>query len=143
MATGFEFFEGSATEGTLGPRVTIRKGGQLILTQAAIDLMGEGTTHVQVGFNLETKAIGIRAADEDTKGRYRLRQQKSSACLLVDGKRLFALHGMEVAKAHTVDAEEFGDGIIGFHLAGAAKVKANGPNGAKPAARSKSSRSAS
>ena len=143
MANGFEFFEGSATEGTLSPRVTIRKGGHLVLTQAAVDLMGEGTTHVQVGFNPETKAIGIRAADDDTKGRYRLRQQKSSARLLVDGKRLFALHGIEVEKAHTVDAEDFGDGIIGFHLADAAEVKPNGADGTKPAARSKSSRSAS
>ncbi len=79
MANGFEFFEGSATEGTFSPRVTIRKGGQLVLTQAAVDLLGEGTTHVQVGFNPETKAIGIRAAEENAKGRYRLRQQKSRA----------------------------------------------------------------
>ncbi len=44
MSNGFDFFEGSATEGILSPRVTIRKGGQLVLTQAAVDLMGEGTT---------------------------------------------------------------------------------------------------
>lgn len=143
MANGFDFFEGSATEGTLSPRVTIRKGGQLVLTQAAVDLMGEGTSHVQVGFNPETKAIGIRAAEEGIQGRYRLRQQKSSARLLVDGKRIFALHGIEVEKAHTVDAEDFGDGIIGFHLADAAKVKTNGASGTRPAARSKSSRSSS
>lgn len=143
MSNGFDFFEGSATEGTLSPRVTIRKGGQLVLTQAAVDLMGEGTTHVQVGFNPETKAIGIRAADEDANGRYRLRKQKSSARLLVDGKRLFALHDIEVEKAHTVDAEDFGNGIIGFHLADGAKVKTNGTNGTKSVARSKSSRSAS
>jgi len=143
MASGFEFFEGSATEGTLSTRVTVRKGGQFVLTQAAVNLLGEGTTHVQVGFNPETRAIGIRAAEDETKGRYRLRQQKNSARLLVDGKRLFALHGIEVEKAHTVDAEDFGDGIIGFHLADAAKVKSNGAKATKPAARSKSSRSAS
>ncbi len=72
-----------------------------------------------------------------------MRQQKNSARLLVDGKRLFALHGIAVEKAHTVDAEDFGDGIIGFHLAEPVAAPSNGSSGAKPAARSKSPRDAS
>lgn len=34
-------------------------------------------THAQVGFNPETRAIGIRAADASVQARYRLRQQST------------------------------------------------------------------
>ncbi len=79
-------------------------------------MLGEGVEAVQVGFNPETRAIGIRAADEATQGRYRLRAQGHGTRRLVDGKRLFALHGVTIEKAQTFDAEDFGDGIVGVML---------------------------
>ncbi len=59
---GFEFFEGTTSTSSTTPRVTVRRAGQLILTQAAVDLLGDGVTHVQLGYNPKTKAVGIRPA---------------------------------------------------------------------------------
>lgn len=112
----FEFYEGAKTDGATKAQVTVRKGGQLVLTQAAVAMLGEGATHVQVGYDPDSRAIGIRAADEATQGRYRLRAQGTSGRRLVDGKRLFALHGIEMDRAQTFDAEDFGDGIVGVTL---------------------------
>ena len=116
MNNGFEFFEGIASENSTAPKVTVRRGGVLVLTQAAVDMLGEGVTHIQLGFNEKTKAVGIRAAAEDAKGRYLLRAQKNGASRLVDGKRFFAHQGVALETARRFDAEAFGDGIIGFHL---------------------------
>ena len=116
MNNGFEFFEGIASENSAAPKVTVRRGGVLVLTQAAVDMLGDGITHVQLGFNEKTKAVGIRPAAEDTKGRYLLRPQKNGASRLVDGKRFFAHQGVALETARRFDVEEFGDGIVGFHL---------------------------
>lgn len=35
---------------------------------------------------------------------------------MVNGKRLFALHGLTVGAAESFDVEDFGDGVIGFRL---------------------------
>ena len=96
MTTGFEFFEGAATVSTTAPRITVRRTGQLVLTQAAVAMLGEGATHVQIGYNEKTKAVGIRSVPEDAKGRYRLRSQTNGVSFLVDGKRFFAHHGLSV-----------------------------------------------
>ena len=116
MSTDFEFFEGTATENSTAPKVTVRSGGQLVLTQAAVAMLGEGATHVQLGFNPKTKAVGIRPAPEEGKGRYLLRAQKNSASRLIDGKRFFAHQGVALEKVRRFDVQEFGGGIIGFHL---------------------------
>jgi hypothetical protein len=117
MANGFSFYEGTTTENT-SPRITVRKGGQLVLTRGAVDMLGEGVGHVQVGFNAKTKVVGIRAAGEDAKGRYRLRPQGSNGLHLVTGKRFFTHYGLDVSKARTFEAEKIEDGLIGFSLAG-------------------------
>ena len=124
MANGFNFYEGAKTDSETTAQVTVRKGGQLVLTQAAVAMLGEGVEAVQVGFNPETRAIGIRAADETTQGRYRLRAQGSGTRRLVDGKRLFALNGVTIEKAQTFDAEDFGDGIVGVTLPATAPAQA-------------------
>jgi hypothetical protein len=117
MANGFSFYEGTTTENT-SPRITVRKGGQLVLTRGAVDMLGEGVEHVQVGYNAKTQVVGIRAAGEDAKGRYRLRPQGSNGLHLVTGKRFFAHYGLDVSKARTFDAEKIEDGLVGFTLAG-------------------------
>ncbi len=117
----FEFYEGTKTDGATKALVTIRKGGQLVLTQAAVAMLGDGATHVQIGLDPDSRAIGIRAADEAAQGRYRLRAQGTGGRRLVDGKRLFALHGINIEKARTFDAENFGDGIVGVTLPDAAE----------------------
>jgi len=88
----------------------------MVLTRAAVALMGEDVTQVQIGFNAETRAVGIRPAEEGAKGKYRLRPQNGSAKRLVDGKRFFAHLGIPIEKAASFDIEDFGDGIIGFYL---------------------------
>jgi len=112
----FDFYEGSTSEDTTTPKVTVRKSGHMVLTPAALELMGEEVTQVQIGFNAETRAVGIRPAEDGAKGKYRLRPQNGSAKRLVDGKRFFAHVGVPIEKAASFDVEDFGDGIIGFYL---------------------------
>jgi len=81
MSNGFEFFEGAATVSTTAPRITVRRTGQLVLTQAAVAMLGDGVTNVQLGYNEKTKAVGIRSVSEDAKGRYRLRSQPNGVAL--------------------------------------------------------------
>ena len=123
MTTGFEFFESAATVSTTAPRITVRRTRQLVLSQAAVAMLGEGVTHVQIGFNEKTKAVGIRSVPEDAKGRYRLRSQPNGVSYLVDGKRFFAHHGLSLGKAQGFTVEDFGGGVVGFRFDdGAAKA---------------------
>jgi hypothetical protein len=116
MNQAFEFYQGSTSEDTTTPRVTVRKSGHMVLTPAALELMGKEVTQVQIGFNAETRAVGIRPAEEGAKGKYRLRHQNGSAKRLVDGKRFFAHVGVPIDKAASFEVEDFGDGIIGFYV---------------------------
>jgi hypothetical protein len=115
MTTSFDFFEGTRTENK-APQITVRKSGQLVLTGAAVALLGEGVTHVQLGYDAKARAVGIRPAPEEGRGRYRLRVQKNGSSL-VDGRRFFAHHGLAPEKARTYEAESFGDGLVGFRFA--------------------------
>ncbi len=116
MSNGFSFYEGPTTDSTDIPQITVRRGGLMVLTRAAVEMLGEGAIQVQIGFNPETQAIGRRAAAEGARGSYRLREQRSSVSRLVDGKRVFAHHGLTVDKARSFAAKDFGDGVVGFVL---------------------------
>ncbi len=116
MSTDFDFYEGPTTESSESPRITVRRGGLMVLTRAAALMLGEGATHVQIGFNSKTQAIGLKSAVKGARGSYRLREQRNSVSRLVDGKRVFAHHGLTVDKARSFDAEDFGDGVVGFLL---------------------------
>ena len=118
----FEFFEGTQSESSTRPQITVRRGGLLVLTQAAVDMLGKGVDYIQLGYNPKTRVIGIRAADEEAPGRYRLRSQKKSPSRLIGGKRFFNHHGLSVDRARTFEVEDFGNAIIGFRLA---KAEAN------------------
>ena len=111
----FEFYEGTKSENTT-PRITVRKGGQLVLTRGAVEMLGEGVSHVQLGFNAKTQVVGIRAAAEDAKGRYQLRRQGSNGLHLITGKRFFNHYGLDAAKARSFDVEQVDDGLVGFRL---------------------------
>ena len=113
--THFSFFEGTKTQ-HVEPKITVRRGGLMVLTQGAVDMLGDDVTHVQLGYDDATKAIAFRAAPEDAKGRYLLRQQKNGSTRLVDGKRFLKHNGLKVEKARSFDVETFGDGLIGFTL---------------------------
>ena len=110
----FEFFEGARTDNR-APKITVRRSGQVSLTGAAVALLGEGVTTVQLGFDPVTKAVGIRPAPEGSRGRYKLRQQANRSGL-VDGRRFFAHHGLSLGEARSFDAEAFGQGIVGFRF---------------------------
>ena len=110
----FEFFEGARTDNR-APKITVRRSGQVSLTGAAVALLGEGVTAVQLGYDTVTKAVGIRPAPEGTRGRYKLRQQANRSGL-VDGRRFFAHYGLTLETARTFDAEAFGQGIVGFRF---------------------------
>ena len=116
MSNDFEFFEGSASRARI-PKITVRRGGLIALTPGAVEMLGEKATHVQVGYNTETQAVGLRLAPDNVKGRYRLRHQTSSQSRLVDTRRFFAHHGLTFERATTFDAEDFGYGMVGFYLA--------------------------
>ena len=111
----FEFYQGTASESTT-PKITVRKGGQLVLTSGAVAMLGDDVDHVQIGYDVKTKVVGIRGADEDAQGRYRLRSQKNGGSRLVTGKRFFSHYGLTIAKARTFNAESYDGGIVGFKL---------------------------
>ena len=116
MSTTFEFFEGAATVNSTTPRVTVRKTGQLVLTEAAVAMLGEGVEAVQIGFDPKARAVGIRPAAEGGRGVLKLRRQPNGRSRLIDCKRFFAHHGLTVEKARGLEVEEFGGGIVGFRL---------------------------
>ena len=104
--TGFQFYEGTATESADVPRITVRKGGVLVLTRAAVQMLGEGVTHVRIGFNPKTRAVGLQPAEGAGQGCYKLRGQRNSVSQVVDGKRVFKHHGLTVEKPRHFDAED-------------------------------------
>ena len=114
--TDFVFFEGNQSESGSRAQITVRRGGLMVLTRAAVDMLGDEVEHVQLGFNPKTKAVGIRVADDEAQGRYRLRTQQKSPSRLIGGKRFFKHYSLSVDKARTFDAEDFGNGIVGFRL---------------------------
>ena len=111
----FEFYQGTASENTT-PKITARKGGQLVLTSGAVAMLGDDVESVQLGYDRKTKVVGIRGAGEDAEGRYRLRSQKNGQSRLVTGKRFFAHYGLTIDKARTFNAEAYDGGIVGFKL---------------------------
>jgi hypothetical protein len=50
MSENFEFFEGTRREST-APQVTVRRSGQMVLTSAAVALVGDDATHVRFGYD--------------------------------------------------------------------------------------------
>jgi hypothetical protein len=110
----FDFFEGTRTE-SQSPQVTVRRSGQMVLTPPAVAMLGDEVTHVQFGYDADTRSVALRAAPKGAKGRYRLRSQTNGASL-VDGRRFLAHHGVAVDKARSFPAEAFGDGIVGFRF---------------------------
>ena len=133
MSNGFEFYQGTASESTT-PKITVRKGGQLVLTSGTVEMLGDDVNHVQLGYDVKTKVVGIRGAGEDAQGRYRLRSQKTGGSRLVTGKRFFAHNGLTIAKARTFDAEAFEGGIVGFCLTEEpAKAETEAPTKKAPA----------
>jgi hypothetical protein len=115
-STKFDFFEGTRSE-TQTPQVTVRRSGQMVLTPPAVAMLGDGVTHVQMGYDPKTQAVALRAAPNGAKGRYRLRAQSNGGSL-VDGRRFLGHHGLKVEKAQRFPAESFGDGMVGFRFNG-------------------------
>ena len=113
-SNGFDFFEGTRSE-TQTPQVTVRRSGQMVLTPPAVAMLGDDVTHVQFGFDSNTRAVALRAASNGAKGRYRLRSQ-SNGSSLVDGRRFLSHHGVTVDKAQRFPAEVFGKGLVGFRF---------------------------
>ena len=114
---GFEFFEGQTTRNQDDPRITIRKGGLLVLNSGALALLPAGTTHVQLGYDAEHRAVAIRPAKAKEKGSYTLRESRhGNQSRLVQGRIFFAHYGLPAESAQRFVAEDFGDGMVGFHL---------------------------
>lgn len=112
----FEFFQGNLSESCSRPQITIRRGGLMVLTRAAAEMLGEGIKKVQLAFDRNTGTVGIRAADDDAPGGYLLRTQGKSPNRLVGGKRFFKYNGIQAEKAATFDAISYGEGLIGFKV---------------------------
>lgn len=90
-----------------------------MLTDAAARMLGSRTTHVQLAYDAENQAVGLRSALEDTPGSYRLRHPPKGSGRLVGGKRFFEHVGIRIERSRSYLAVDFGDGIIGFRLPGA------------------------
>jgi hypothetical protein len=114
MTTGFQFFEGSRST-TQAPQVTVRRSGQMVLTPPAVAMLGDDATHVQFGYDPDTRTVALRSAANGAKGRYRLREQANGSSL-VDGRRFMAHYELQVEKAQRFPAEELAEGMVGFRL---------------------------
>ena len=68
----------------------------MVLTSAAVALLGDDATHVQFGYVPSRAVVAIRKAPAETRGRYRLRRQPNGSSL-ADARRFFAHHGLKVA----------------------------------------------
>ena len=112
----FEFFQGTLSESSSTPQITIRKGGLMVLTAAAAEFLGENATHVQLAYDRPTGTVGIRAAGEGDTGAYLLRNQAKSPNRLVGGKRFFTYNGIPTDEAVTFDVIDYGNHLIGFKL---------------------------
>jgi hypothetical protein len=78
-------------------------------------MLGDGATHVQFGYDPDTRTVALRSASNGAKGRYRLREQ-SNGSSLVDGRRFMAHYELQVEKAQRFPAEELAEGMVGFRL---------------------------
>lgn len=87
-----------------------------MLTAAAAEMLGEKVDTVQLAFNCETGAVGIRATSPGAAGAYRLRHQLKGSGRQITGKRFFKQFGLDVSTGRTFEATSFGDGLIGFQL---------------------------
>ena len=114
----FEFFQGNLSESSSSPQITVRRGGLMVLTAAAAEMLGEGVERVQLAYDRSTGTVGIRAASGDAPGAYLLRHQAKSPNRLVGGKRFFTYNGIPSEKAVTFEAVCYGDGLIGFRMSG-------------------------
>lgn len=138
----FEFFQGTLSESSTLPRITVRRGGLMVITRAAVDLLGDEVSRVQLAYNRTTGDVGIRAATDDTPGSYLLRTQPKSPSRLVSGKRFFHHHGLPVDEARTYTANDYGNGIVGFRLRAAAEATMPAEAEAAPAAKKATARKA-
>jgi hypothetical protein len=139
MTSDFTFFEGAATVNSTTPRVTVRKTGQLVLTEAAVAMLGEGVEAVQVGYDPKARAVGIKPAAEGGRGVLKLRRQPNGRSRLIDAKRFFGHHGLTLDTARGLAVEEFSGGIVGFRLPeeGAGEAEAPVTKAAKAGGRRK------
>ncbi len=112
----FEFFQGNLSESSSSPLITVRRGGLLVLTAAAAEMLGAEVEKVQLAYDRSTGTVGIRAAGNDAPGAYLLRSQAKSPNRLVGGKRFFTYNGIPTEKAVTFDAIRYSDGLIGFRM---------------------------
>jgi hypothetical protein len=137
MTNDFTFFEGAATVNSTTPRVTVRKTGQLVLTEAAVAMLGDDVEAVQIGFDPKARAVGIRPAVEGGRGTLKLRRQPNGRSRLIDAKRFFAHQGLAVETARGLAVEEFGGGIVGFRLPEGGAVSEEAAKPAKTGGRRK------
>ena len=114
----FEFYEGNLSESSATPRITIRRGGLMVVSRAAAEMLGDDVSHIQFAYDRLNGAIGIRAATAETAGSYRLRTQRKSPTRLVGARRFLKYHEIKTEKATTFEVRDFGNGIIGFRIEG-------------------------
>ena len=147
---GFEFFHGHISQSSSKPQITVRRGGLMVFTLAAVEMLGDDVTHIQLAYDANRGAVGIRTANQDTAGAYRLRTQGKNPGRVVGGKRFFKHYGLSTDTATRYDARDFGKGIIGFLLDGStetatadatAKTTAKTTAEAEPATNNKPARS--
>jgi len=88
----FDFLEGTRSEAKT-PTVAVRRSGHVVLTSPALAMLIDDVTHVQFGYDSNTRAVALRAAPNGAKGRYRLRSQ-ANGLSLVEGRRFLGHHGV-------------------------------------------------
>ena len=129
----FVFFDSSQTSKSMTPKITVRRGGALVINHKAAEMFGKDVTHVQICYSVKTKAVGLRAAKPDTEGAFRMQKHKNiNNGFLVNAAKMFKYHGLEIERATSFDVEDFGDGIYGVTLPGGPEHEEESATEAKP-----------
>ena len=128
----FVFFDSSKASKSMSPKITVRRGGALVINEKATAMFGDGVTHVQICYSGKTRAVGLRAAEPEDPGTFRMQQHKNIKGCLVNAGPMFKHHGLEIERATSFDVEDFGDGIYGLTLPGGPESERGPASEAKP-----------
>jgi len=112
---GFDVFDRSSAPSPSVPTLTIQRRGMLSLNRGSYEALGKPAA-VELLFNRERRAIGIRPADPATPRAYAVRSQGaaggSSNTYLVPGRSFTTHYGIDTTVARRYGVERRGEMLL-------------------------------
>ena len=104
MVRNFEVFRGRHMVRTVQPMITIQKGGSIVLNEAAYTALGQPHS-VELLYDREQAAIGVRAASPSVLHSYSVQRQKGSNSYHVTGRSFTSYYEIDVSEPHRYQAQ--------------------------------------